>query len=186
MRLMLRQGYTATTVDQVCGEAGLTKGSFFHYFKSKEQIGEAAIDYFSCCQRDTHSQGSFNQLKDPLERFLGMLDFFASKVNDPTCPKACLVGNLAQELSNTNSELRSCCEASFDAWTRGLTALLTAAKEKHPPAIDFEPESVANMMLSLVQGSLLVAKTKQDAAIIVQNVKHCRSYIETLFGLSNS
>ena len=67
MHLMIRQGYTATTVDQVCCDAGLTKGSFFHYFKSKEQIGEAAIDYFSCCRRDAFAKGAFNSLEESLD-----------------------------------------------------------------------------------------------------------------------
>ena len=42
VRLMLRQGFAATSVDRICGEAGLTKGSFFHHFESKEAVGKAA------------------------------------------------------------------------------------------------------------------------------------------------
>jgi len=183
MRLMLQQGYTATTVDQVCVDAGLTKGSFFHYFKSKEQIGAEAIDYFSCCQAQSHRAASFSKLTDPLERILGMLDFIIANADDPDCPKACLVGNLAQELSDTNSTLRNCCEQSFGRWTAWMSAELEAAKILHAPKTDFNPDSVATLMLSLMQGSLLVAKTRQDAGVIVQNVQHCRRYIESLFGL---
>jgi len=184
--LMLRQGFTATTVDQVCCEAGLTKGSFFHYFKTKEQIGEAAIDHFSCCQRDAHGAAEYNKLEDPLDRILGMLDFLASMAGDPKNPKACLVGNLTQELAQTNPTLRSCCEASFNRWITGIATLLGAAKEKHPPATDFDPDSVATLMLSLIQGSLLVAKARQNPDVVVQNAKHCRTYIESLFGINNS
>jgi len=182
MHLMIRQGYTATTVDQVCCDAGLTKGSFFHYFKSKEQIGEAAIDYFSCCRRESFAKGDFNQIEDPLDRILGMLDFIAGSASDPSSPKACLVGNLAQELSQTNPELRSCCEDSFNQWTRGLSSLLKEAQVAHPPRTRFDPDSVANMILSLIQGSIMVSKTRQDTNIFAENVRHCRSYIETLFG----
>ena len=60
---------------------------------------------------------------------------------------------------------------------------LKAAKTLHAPQTDFDPDSVATLMLSLMQGSLLVAKTRQDAGVIVQNVQHCRRYIESLFGL---
>jgi len=184
MRLMLRQGFTATTVDQVCSEAGLTKGSFFHYFKSKDQIGQAAVSYFSCCQQEATDKAPFNQLEDPLDSILGMLDFFAEKATDPNGPKACLVGNLAQELAQTHPAIRGCCEESFNHWTKGIASLLRAAKEKHQPSSDFEPDSVATMMLSLIQGSLVVAKARQNPDVLVQNVKHFRSFIESLFGIN--
>jgi TetR/AcrR family transcriptional repressor of nem operon len=179
--LMLRQGYNSTTVDQVCCEAGVTKGSFFHYFKTKEQIGEAAIDYFSCCQQDAHAKAPFNEIMDPLDRLLGMLDFFAAMASDPKTPKACLVGNLAQELSQTNSDMRTCCEESFNQWTAGVIVMLEAAKEKHTTRVDFDPHSVATMMLSLLQGSILIAKTRQDHRVFKENLEHCRAYVASLF-----
>jgi hypothetical protein len=64
-----------------------------------------------------------------------------------------------------------------------MSAELKAAKARHQPKSDFDPDSVATLMLSLMQGSLLVAKTRQDPGVIVQNVQHCRRYIATLFGL---
>lgn len=184
MHLMLRQGYAATTVDQVCTDAGLTKGSFFHYFKNKEQIGKAAIDYFACCRQDSFAKGDFNQLKDPLDRLLGMLDFMATTASDPKSPRACLVGNLAQELSQTHPELRSCCEESFNRWTAEFASLLEDAKARHPDASDFDPRSVATLILSLIQGSIVVAKTRQDPGIFSENIQHSRAYIQNLFARS--
>jgi TetR/AcrR family transcriptional repressor of nem operon len=183
MRLMLRQGYTATTVDQVCAEAGLTKGSFFHYFKNKEQIGEAAISHFCCCQDAEQTNAEFNALKDPVDRVLGLLDFLAGKALDPNSPRACLVGNLAQELSQTNPAIRECCEQRFNHWTAEVAAMLSAAKAKHPPVVQFDPQSVATMILSLIQGSLIVAKAKRDPNVFSGNAKHARAYVENLFGL---
>src|ERR671911_434050 len=40
-QLMLARGFTGTSVDQICAEAGLTKGSFFHHFGTKDEFGEA-------------------------------------------------------------------------------------------------------------------------------------------------
>lgn len=182
MRLMLRQGFTATTVDQVCAESGLTKGSFFHYFKTKDQIGEAAVELFSCCQREAQERAGFNKLDDPLQRLFGMLDFFAASVRGKSAMKACLVGNLTQELAQTNSGIRSCCEMNFNQWTSNIAGMLKEAKQSHPPASDFDPESVANLILSLMQGSLLLAKAKQNVTVIEQNIEHCRAYLKSLFG----
>ncbi|MGO4376156.1 TetR/AcrR family transcriptional regulator, partial [Paenibacillus sp. MCAF20] len=50
LQLMLSKGYYATTVDEICAEASVTKGSFFHYFKNKEDIGKATLDHFEKLQ----------------------------------------------------------------------------------------------------------------------------------------
>src|SRR5436190_6027470 len=68
IRLMLRQGFSATTVDQVCAEAGLTKGSFFHYFKSKDEVGEDVLDYFFEQQQQQFAGAKFSTLCDTLEK----------------------------------------------------------------------------------------------------------------------
>ncbi|MGH2670894.1 MAG: TetR/AcrR family transcriptional regulator, partial [bacterium] len=45
-RLMLAKGFEATTVDEICGAAKLTKGGFFHYFHSKEDLGRQLLERF--------------------------------------------------------------------------------------------------------------------------------------------
>ena len=45
-QLMLAKGFPATTVDEICEAAGFTKGSFFHYFESKEHLGKEVLDRF--------------------------------------------------------------------------------------------------------------------------------------------
>ncbi|MBI4490372.1 MAG: TetR/AcrR family transcriptional regulator, partial [Deltaproteobacteria bacterium] len=70
-QLMLAKGFVATTVDEICEAAGVTKGSFFHYFKSKEDLGKSVLDRF-CHVRLKLMQGSPSQKKkDPLERVYG-------------------------------------------------------------------------------------------------------------------
>mgnify|MGYP003395515101 CR=1 FL=1 len=74
-QLMLAKGFVATTVDEICDAAGVTKGSFFHYFKSKEDLGKVVLERF-CQVRLQLMQGSPSQKKkDPLERIYGLVDF---------------------------------------------------------------------------------------------------------------
>jgi hypothetical protein len=63
-----------------------------------------------------------------------------------------------------------------------VRTLLADAQGAHPPAIPFDPDSVADLMLGVVQGTLLVAKTRQNRAVIVNNIRHCRAYVLGLFG----
>ena len=180
--LMLRQGFTATTVDQICTEAGLTKGSFFHYFKSKDELGEGALDHFYQRQQQQFAGAEFVRLADPLERIHGLLDFIIKNMKGPL--QSCLCGNIAQELAHTHPRFRASCDEKFSGFAKFIQNALREAKEKHRPAADFDPESVALMFVSLMQGSILLAKTMQDGKLIAHNLEHFRSYVDTLFGRS--
>ncbi len=122
LRLMLVKGYTATTVDEICAEAGLTKGSFFHYFKSKEDLGKAVLDrYVSKAYKDEQDAGLFDE-PDPLKKIYGYLDYIVSMNKSPGHQIGCLLGNFAQVLSDTHPEIRLLCDRHFSWWAGLLKA----------------------------------------------------------------
>jgi TetR/AcrR family transcriptional repressor of nem operon len=180
--LLLRQGFAATTVDQICAAAGLTKGSFFHYFKSKDALGEAVVEYFYAQQREQFARAGFLRLTDPLARLHGLLDFTAQSVTGDEKTQSCLLGNLSQELSHTHPRIRRKCEACFAGLSGAVAETLRQAKKQYRPKVDFDPESVATLFLSLFQGSRILAKARQDARPIVEGLGHFRAYVEQLFG----
>ena len=184
IRLMMRQGYTATTVDQVCSQAGLTKGSFFHYFENKEAIGRAAMEFFSCCQSEAFAAGALDRVDDPVERIHALFDLMERMIGDPTHPGVCLVGMMAQELAASNETMRGCCEQHLGGWTTMVAGMLAEAKQARVPESAFDPESVAWLLTSMVQGSMLVAKTRQDRGVILNNIRHCRAYVDSLLGVT--
>jgi TetR/AcrR family transcriptional repressor of nem operon len=184
MQLMLRQGFSATTVDQVCAEADLTKGSFFHYFKSKDEIGEAVLDHFFARQQQQFGEAKFNTLTDPLEKLHGLLDFITESVRGTSKTPGCLLGNFAQELAHTHPRIRAQSDDKFTRFAQSIQTMLREAKAKYCPKASFDPVGVAVMFVSLLQGSMLVAKARQDKALMVENLEHFRSYVETLFGKS--
>src|SRR5262245_54102529 len=86
LRVVRTKGYTATRIEDVCEAAGLTKGSFFHHFKSKEDLALAAAEHWGLVTSGTFALAPYRGLADPVERLLGYLDF----------RKAILRGELAQ------------------------------------------------------------------------------------------
>src|SRR5258708_29279246 len=90
--LMLAKGYTATSVDEVCEAAGLTKGSFFHYFESKEHLGRFVAERFHASTGRLFASAPFHQAKDPLERVFGRIDFLVELTLRPHGAKGCLLG----------------------------------------------------------------------------------------------
>jgi TetR/AcrR family transcriptional repressor of nem operon len=184
VRLILRQGYTATTVDQVCAEAGLTKGSFFHHFENKEAIGRAAVEWWSGMGMEQYAAAWRDPGKDPLEQLramLGIMEHFATRSEEPC---VCVIGMMAQELSGTHAGMRQLCGDKLEVWTGQVARLLAAAKEVHRPGVAFDAEEVAWFLNSLWQGSMLVAKARSDPGVIVGSLRHARAYLDGLFGLA--
>ena len=178
--LMLCKGFKATTVDEICSCAGVTKGSFFHYFDGKEEITRATAKHFHESQQRMFDGASFRSLADPLDRVHGRLDFLVGVARNPALPKSCLIGNLAQEVSGTHEAIRCDCECAFDMSAADFERDVAAAKLKHAPEADFDPASVGRLYISLIQGSMVLAKAKKNAKIFEENVEHLRRYLDAL------
>lgn len=183
-RLMLRQGFAATTVDQICAEAGLSKGSFFHNFASKEALGLEAMAGFAQVGMDLYAAAHEAEGGDPLDELHRLLDIMAGLAREHGEELMCMVGMLAQELARTNTAVREAAEGHMNAWVEMVTRMLVEARRVHPlrdPRRAFDPEGVAWTLYSLWQGSMLVGKTRRSPAMIADTLAHARQYIDLLF-----
>ena len=182
VRLMLRQGFAATSVDQICTEAGLTKGSFFHHFESKEAVGKAAVEWWGRMGASMYSAAWDDPDGDPLERVRRMLDIMSGFTRrDDGGPCVCMVGMMSQEMAATSPAMREACTVELRYWTDKVAILLAAAKEKHAPVNDFDPVAVSWFLNSLWQGSMLVGKTCESQAMIRSNLQLAREFVDGLF-----
>lgn len=179
--LVLRQGFSATTVDQICAEAGVTKGSFFHHFANKEEIGRAAVEWWGEMGTALYSAAWQDGSADPLDQLHRMFDIMIGFTQRPDQPCVCVVGMISQEMAATHPVMQGACARELTLWTENVRTLLAAAKEVHPPAVDFDPEEVAWFLNSLWQGSMLIAKTRQTPKMIRQNLQQARAYVDGLF-----
>ncbi len=178
--LILRQGYTATTVDQICGEAGLTKGSFFHHYTNKEAIGCAAIDAWAAMGTRLYSAAWSDPAVDPLAQLNRMFDIMISFTKrDEPC--ACVIGMMAQELAQSHTELAALCAKHLDDWTSHVARMLDAAKKRHKPVKPFDSQRVGWFLNSIWQGSMLLGKVRQKPQTIVDNLEQARAYVTALF-----
>jgi TetR/AcrR family transcriptional regulator, transcriptional repressor for nem operon len=182
VKLMLARGYVGTTVEDICAAAGVTKGSFFHYFAGKEQICLAAMEGWSLGWKQIVEAARLDEIADPLGRVYALFEVMANVYTAPQIGVGCLVGTIAQEMAVPNALFRAECRDHFGAWVDGTARLLADAKTAHPPVRDFDPDALAWWLQSMVQGTMLIAKTRTDEAFILNNIAHCRAYIESLFG----
>ena len=185
--LMRARGFSATSVDEICASAGVTKGGFFHYFKSKDELAKAALQLFVDGKSIEYAKAPFHDLVDPLNRIYGRLDYAIESVGGRVrTTRGCLIGMLAQELSSTNPEMRALCQSAFQRIAQNFEKDLVEAKAKYAPEADFDPQKVAMFYVSFFQGASLIAKSADSNAVLIDNMEQFRSYLQALFGRPQS
>jgi TetR/AcrR family transcriptional repressor of nem operon len=175
------KGYTATTVDDICSAAGVTKGSFFHHFASKEQLGIAAIEQFGVMAAAIFSSAPYNEMPDPLDRVLGYVDFRAAMLDGEIAEYTCLMGTSVQEVYATHPEIRAAADRGMSEHVAELARDIEAAKQLYAPDAPWSAESVGYFMQSVLQGAFIFAKAKQSPEVALQSLEHLRRYLEILF-----
>jgi TetR/AcrR family transcriptional repressor of nem operon len=179
------QGYAATTVEDICRRAGVSKGSFFHHFKSKDELALAAVAHWDAVTQTLFAAAPYRQAQDPLLRVLGYLDFRASLLSGGLCEYTCPLGVLVQEVHATHPEIRAACERSLYSQVTELTADLEAARRRYAPDSTWSAESVGYFIQSVLQGSFIFAKASQGPEIARANLAHLRRYLQFLFNQSS-
>jgi TetR/AcrR family transcriptional repressor of nem operon len=181
LHIIRTKGYTATTVDDICHHAGVTKGSFFHHFRSKDDLALAAIAYWETMTGGLFASAPYHQPQDPLDRLLGYIDFRADILTGELADYTCLLGTLVQETYDTHPALRAACDRALSSHIAELTRDAQAAKDLYAPNASWTAESVGLFLQSVLQGSFIFAKAQQGPAIIRQNIDHMRRYLRALY-----
>jgi len=180
------KGYAATTVDDICREAGVTKGSFFHHFRSKDDLALGAVAHWRAMTEGLFAAEHYHQPRDPLARLLGYLDFRAAILSGELSDYTCLLGTLVQETYATHPAIRAACDQALSSHIDTLTRDVQAAKELYAADAPWSAESVGSFIQAVLQGSFIFAKAQQGPAVIRLNLEHLRRYLCSLLPVTAS
>ena len=176
-----RKGYAATSVDEICAAAGVTKGAFFHHFPSKEALGVAAAEQWTNRAAPMFEFPPYAQLADPLDRYLGHIDFRLAMLEGPVADFTCFVGTMLQESFSTSDPIRVACDVSISAYCDRLAVDIQQALDKYETVHPVTALGLAHHTQAVLQGAFIMAKAKNDPEIARDSVTHLKCYVEMLF-----
>ena len=177
-------GYGPTTVEQICSHAGVTKGAFFHYFKSKEELAVAALQAWDQAVTHLFTSADYQQIEDPCEKVCGFLAFSQRVFSDPNTVRSCLAGTTVQEVAHSNEPIRRAANACFEHCLAHLTELIAAAAAHR--GIDIDAKALSAMWTAAVQGALILYKASGDESHITNCLQQARLHIERQLSATES
>jgi TetR/AcrR family transcriptional repressor of nem operon len=181
-RDMIRaKGFAATSIDDLCRAAGVTKGALFHQFGNKEALGVAAAQYWAETTTAFFAAAPFHAPDDPLGRVLAYLDFRAEIIDGEIAAFTCLVGTMAQEAYGSSPAIRDACAASIFGHADTLVPDIQAAMDARGLKPDWTAQGLARHIQAVLQGGFILAKASNDPALAKDSVAHVRRYVESLF-----
>jgi TetR/AcrR family transcriptional repressor of nem operon len=185
LRVVRVSGYAGSSVDDICRAADVTKGSFFHHFKSKDDLALAAIAHWEVLTESLFAAAAYRALPDPLDRVLGYVALRGELLRGDIPDVTCFLGTLVQETHATHPALREACERSLRAHVDALTSDIKAARSRYAPDAAWTAQSVAVYIQSVLQGAFIFAKAQQDTAVVVSDLEHLSRHLHCLFNCTH-
>ena len=180
LRVIRTKGYNATTVDELCAAAGVTKGAFFHHFKTKDDLAVAAAEHWSQITGALFASAPYHDHADPLDRILAYVDFRKALLQGEVPDFTCLVGTMVQETYDSIPALRAACDRSISDHAATLEADIQVVIETRGIAPDWTPASLALHTQAVLQGAFILAKAKGGPDVAAQSIDHLRRYLALL------
>lgn len=176
-----RKGYAATRIEDICTEAGVTKGSFFHHFKSKEDLALAAAAHWNDMTTRLFAEAPYHREADPLDRLLAYVKFRREMLTGELSEFTCFAGTVIQEVYETHPGILSACGRNVLGHVKLLEADIAEAIRKYGVKGEWSAESLALYTQAVLQGAFVLAKASGGPKAAIDSVDHLYRYLELLF-----
>ncbi|MEN8196272.1 MAG: TetR family transcriptional regulator C-terminal domain-containing protein [Pseudomonadota bacterium] len=174
-RIIMAKGYNHAGLQEVLKEAGVPKGSFYHFFRSKEEFGLAVVESYINDFAGFMEAHLGNREIAPLARLRGFFEGVTAMFEADGCWGGCMVGNLGQELADQNEVFRKRMVEALVGWRRDFATCLTEAREQGELPDHLDPADLADFMLDSWEGAVLRMK-------VTKSIEPLNRYIGYMFG----
>ncbi|MDC4224233.1 MAG: TetR family transcriptional regulator C-terminal domain-containing protein [Candidatus Manganitrophus sp.] len=171
------KGYNGTSIEDILKAAKVKKGNFYFHFRSKEDLGHAVIDAYAA-KTIPLLQETLRQEGNPLSRLFDLFRRQEGRMKASRYRGGCPCGNLALELADHHDGFRRQLDAIFDVWTREIMIILKQAQKEGTLEESVNPKEMAHLIVAVLEGSTLLAKTKKSGEIYRSCIKSLESLMK--------
>lgn len=183
--LVLDRGYVGMTVEHVLDRVGITKGAFFHHFKTKDDLAKALLQRFADRDAQIYSEMRERAEKlsdDPLQQMLIFIRLFEDMFGELKEPyPGCLFASYLYELQQFDDETRGLIRDSFIKWRELLKEKFEAILRKYPAQTKVDAASLADAFTVVLEGAFITGKAMNEPEVVSEQLRHFRNYVELLF-----
>lgn len=172
------QGYAATGIAQILEHAKANAGSFYYFFKTKEELLLAVLELYVQSLQPIVVQPVLCQIQDPVERVFGILDFYRRNLLATGCTYGCPIGRLALEIPEEQTRIHKRLADNFDGWTAAVENCLLDASSRFPAGTNLK--TLSQFVLTVMEGGVMQARAHRAIEPFDASVQHLREYFRLL------
>jgi len=172
------RGYAATGIAEILDRAKANAGSFYFFFKTKEELLLAVLELYIGSLMPVVVEPVLEKIADPVERVFGILEFYRRNLLATCCTYGCPIGRLALEIPEEQFRVHKRLADNFDGWTAAVQKCLEDARERLPQATDLA--TLAKFVLTVMEGGVMQSRTHKAIEPFDACVSHLRAYFDLL------
>lgn len=173
------RGYHATSYSDLTAATGLEKGGIYNHFGSKDQLALEAFDYSMDLVRQ-RSREILRGRQHTLDRLRGVVEIFYSLIEHPILGGGCLILNTAVEADDTHPALREKAQTAMNEWRSYISQTVQKGIERKEIRPNVDGESLATLILSTMEGAIMMSKLYGDSTHIQRTAEFLWQYLDTL------
>jgi TetR/AcrR family transcriptional repressor of nem operon len=183
--IVLEKGFSATSLDDILKATGVTKGAFFHHFRSKADLAHKLVERFA--EQDFAAFEEWNRradtlAEDPYQAVVLFLKFFEEWLDGLPEPFAgCLFAVYVYENSLFDLEVNDYVHKSLKRWQGYYEGKFAAAIAARPPKLDVSARDLAETIVALLEGAFILSRAYGDPGLPTRQSRLFRGYLKLLF-----
>jgi len=178
MQLFGEKGYGSTSVADILAAANANSGSLYHAFPTKQDVLIAVLRRYLDGIWPMLLAPAWDGVSDPVERIFALLGRYRDLLNATDCQFGCPIGSLALEIHEPDPQVRTLLAANFEAWVAAVRVCIDAAANRFPSDVD--RQGLAQLVLSVMEGGVMQARTHRSLASFDAGVTQLRHYFRLL------
>jgi TetR/AcrR family transcriptional repressor of nem operon len=163
MGIIARKGFNSTGIEAILKRAGVPKGSFYHYFSSKEEFGLCVLAEFSTGIDRIFSSFLTDTTVTPLVRLKNCTESLVHRFEENNCSIGCLAANLGQEMADQSEDFRCRLAEIFRSWLCHFGNCIRDGQDSGEISSEMSSDSIAEFFLSGFEGALLISKVMKTS-----------------------